>query len=220
MGGNRLWGYTSSMQVVPAEAEAVREVAARLLAGESLRQIARDLNARRVRSTTGKEWTGNRLSQALRSPRLAGLRKLRSEIVSGDWQPIISPGTHAALVALLSRPPAEPAHLLAGLLVCGLCDRRLKAYRRAGNYACPPEPRGCGGIAVSMNHAERRVVDELFGGTLPEWWEAAPLDERRDAVDWAFLEIRVEGTGKIGNRFDPTRIKFVRYVPEEEEEDN
>src|SRR5581483_11717817 len=55
-GGSRCFGYTRDMEIIPEEAAVGREMAERVLAGESLRQIAIDLNARGVRTTQGKDW--------------------------------------------------------------------------------------------------------------------------------------------------------------------
>jgi site-specific DNA recombinase len=56
-GGKRPYGYEKDgITVVEAEAAVIREVVRRVLAGESLKSIARDLNRRGVPTATGKLW--------------------------------------------------------------------------------------------------------------------------------------------------------------------
>src|SRR5207245_1072582 len=54
-GGSRQFGYARDGSIVSVEAEIVREVAQRIIAGASLRQMAFDLNARGVRTTMDRE---------------------------------------------------------------------------------------------------------------------------------------------------------------------
>src|SRR5439155_1000751 len=57
-GGSRPYGYDADkLTVRPAEAAIVAECAKRLLAGEPVRSIAADLNARGVPTSTGGKWS-------------------------------------------------------------------------------------------------------------------------------------------------------------------
>jgi hypothetical protein len=62
-------------------AEAIREAAARVLRGESLRSIAFDFNDRGIKPVGGGRWVGSTLRRVLVSPRIAKLRDHRGEIV-------------------------------------------------------------------------------------------------------------------------------------------
>jgi transcriptional regulator with XRE-family HTH domain len=74
-GGNRPYGYCADFVTVdPDEAAVVCEAAGRLLAGETLREVTKDLNRRGLLSSTGKPWSPATLRRTLASPRLAGLR--------------------------------------------------------------------------------------------------------------------------------------------------
>ncbi|WP_194411300.1 recombinase family protein [Microbacterium cremeum] len=122
--------------VVEAEAAVIREAARRVLAGESLRGIATDFNARGVPSPAGAPWQGITLRQLIRRPSLAGLRTHRGNVV-GKFNPELHPAildedTHTRLEALLTDPTRAqgtggrtPVHLLSGLAVCGRCDGTL-----------------------------------------------------------------------------------------------
>ncbi|WP_347756829.1 recombinase family protein [Agrococcus sp. ProA11] len=135
------YGYrrgTDGLEVVADEAKTVREIAARLLDGESLRSIATDLNRRGVeppRRTAGAGlWNGTTLRQMILRESLAGLRRYRGQVIGeGNWQPIISRDEHDRIVALLNDPSRKrqhvgraPKHLLAGIARCGKCGAKMK----------------------------------------------------------------------------------------------
>src|SRR5215210_284145 len=68
-GGSRPYGYESDKRRLrPAEAAIVQECARRFRAGESLRSIASDLNARSVPSASGGKWSTQTLRRMLDSP--------------------------------------------------------------------------------------------------------------------------------------------------------
>ncbi|WP_454113343.1 recombinase family protein [Microbacterium maritypicum] len=122
--------------IVEPEAAVIRDAARRVLASESLRAIAADLNARAVPSPGGAPWQGITLRQMLRRPSLAGLRTHRGAVV-GKFDaelhpPILDADTHERLVAVFDDPARRrpsggrtPRHLLSGLAECGLCENTL-----------------------------------------------------------------------------------------------
>jgi hypothetical protein len=81
------------------------------------------------------------------SPRIAGLKEHRGEIVGeATWPAIIDRATHDRLVGLLGDESRRPAnygrprvHPLAGLVYCGSCGGRLVSYlqpRQGRGYGC------------------------------------------------------------------------------------
>lgn len=127
--GLRAYGYENDRAtVVPSEAAVIRDLAARLLAGESLRALAVDLNARGVASVTGRPWTPTVVREMLRRPRLAGLSAHRGTIVGrGQWPAILDERTWRAVCDLLTSPTRRQGssarrHLLTGLAVCDECS--------------------------------------------------------------------------------------------------
>lgn len=139
----------------PDEAEVLREATRRVLAGESLRSVAADFNARGISSPsavqvdrqvaaskpqkmTAKEWNGQGLRRALERPSMAGLRVHRGEIIGearGDA--VIERGEWDRLMALFNDPMRAPGrtgrgplHLLSGIAVCGACGAPM--YRQVG----------------------------------------------------------------------------------------
>lgn len=90
LGGPRPFGYEpDGVTIRPLEADALEDVGSRLLAGEGSNSLARDLNARGIRTSAGNEFTGNGLRDVLLRPRNAGLMELNGEIVGpAQWRPI------------------------------------------------------------------------------------------------------------------------------------
>jgi DNA invertase Pin-like site-specific DNA recombinase len=175
-GGPRPYGYQPTgegcLQVIPEEAEIVRELAARVLAGESLHSLCRDLDARGVPTARGARWRPATLSSLLRGATIAGQRRWHGEgPIKASWDPIIDLGTSAKLrTALDPRNPrgvTPRVNWLAGLLVCGECGRVLRGMRRENGkrrFACPPGPShlGCGRIEVNVDPVEALVSEALF----------------------------------------------------------
>lgn len=168
IGGRRAFGYDSDgVTVRHDEAEIIREAARRVLAGETLRSVAIDLNERGIRTTMGGQFSGSTIRTILVSARISGRREVGrvsakgiGEIVAVDcWEPIISVTDNETLRAMLGeRRSSNPAgrrtrkHLLSGLLVCDNCGANMqgidqsgvqrehwsKATRALVMYRCPP----------------------------------------------------------------------------------
>jgi site-specific DNA recombinase len=171
----RPFGYRDDFRSIePTEAAAIREAAGRVLAGDSLRGIATDWNARGIRSVRGGDWSMQVLRRMLLSARISGQRSYRGEIVAkGDWEPIITPEQTARLRAhltdparLLRRTPSR--YLLSGgLLRCRLCGAGLVARPRgdgARRYICAKgsgKP-GCGGIAILAEPLEALIAEAVL----------------------------------------------------------
>ncbi|HEV7564516.1 MAG TPA: recombinase family protein, partial [Microbacteriaceae bacterium] len=79
----RPFGYEKDqIAVVESEAVAIREVASRYLAGESLMSLTKWLQDNGVLSVAGMPWRTTSLRQTLTNPRIAGLRAHNGEIVA------------------------------------------------------------------------------------------------------------------------------------------
>lgn len=184
-GGRRPYGYEAD-QVTPrpAEAAVVRELAKRLIAGESMPTLARDLNERGIPTARGqdlidrgdraageaKRWRTTSVRSILASPRHAGLRVHLGEVVGqGDWPAILDLGVHEKVRAILGDPRRvqrgrPPTSLLTGLLRCGRCGAVLHSSRtteKRPRFLCNASPgtAGCGRLAISATPLERHVRD-------------------------------------------------------------
>lgn len=157
------WDRTNGEQVENVrEADVVRELVDRLLAGESLNELRRDMNKRGEPSPGHAQWL--KLSDRVREQRLARGRKvppmewgkstirtivardanagIRSHDVEGDWPAIVERAKHDRVQAMLSAPdrrahsgprPGARKHLLTnGIGKCGVCGEVLRVARRNG----------------------------------------------------------------------------------------
>ena len=185
-GGSRAYGYEpDGVTVRPAEAAIVRECGRRFLAGESLRSICSDLNARGERSARGGEWSPQTLRRMLGSGRISGQREHKGEIVAAaEWPAIIEPAESAQIRSRLADPDRRTnksarRYLLAGLLTCSLCGEPLVARPRSGGlrrYACAKGPgfSGCGRTYINAEPVEAFVVEAvLYRIDSPQLAEAA-----------------------------------------------
>ncbi|MFD6770872.1 recombinase family protein, partial [Micromonospora chalcea] len=135
-GGRRCYGYaTNGLDVMADEAAVINQAAAQLLAGVPLGRIVRDMNARGLRTVSGREWAPTTLRDLLIRPRLAGRAVHRGEDVGpGQWPAILDADTHARLVGLLTDPSRRTttgnraAYLLSGIARCGKCGDPITSF--------------------------------------------------------------------------------------------
>jgi site-specific DNA recombinase len=176
-GGTRPYGFASDRRTVnPDEAAVIRECAQRLLAGEPLRNLARDLNHRGVATVTGAPWSTQVLRGLLMSGRVAGWREHHQQLTApGDWQSIIDRPTLDRLRSLLLDPgrrtttgPTVRKYLLAGGLArCARCGAPLRGAPRADGtrrYICRRDPTGvgCNGCAIVADELEAHVREAVL----------------------------------------------------------
>jgi site-specific DNA recombinase len=176
-GGTRGYGYSLDRRtVVPEEAAIIREVAERVLAGEPLRAITRDLNTRAVPTVTGTRWSTTTVRRLVTAGRIAGWREHHDQLIAaGDWPAILDRATLDQLRAVLLDParrtstgPTVRTYLLAGGLTrCGRCGEALRgAPRNDGTrrYTCRRTPglRGCGATTIVANELEAHVRDAVL----------------------------------------------------------
>jgi site-specific DNA recombinase len=153
----------------PERAPLVREIAARLLAGDSAYTIARDFNARGLTTAKGKPWRGQNITKRIQSPTIAGLRVHRGKVlddVQTQWPAIITPEEYARLITLLSDPRRktnrEGSHvkwLGTGVYRCGVCGapvRMISGYRPNGT-AVPLWPTAAKALGIGRTKAHQLV---------------------------------------------------------------
>lgn len=174
-GGPRAFGWTwKRADLDPTEAAEVRQAAASVLAGTSLRGVVADLNEREVRCAGGGIWTTQKLRKLLLSPHVAGLRDYEGSLVPASWPAILDRETWDRLRLLLTAAdrrrytgPAvwETRYVLSGLAVCALCGQPLKSRptnRDTRAYACPKDRGGCGRIRRRADWLEDFVRDAVM----------------------------------------------------------
>ncbi len=171
--GIRPYGLTTDWStVVQAEAQVIRSCYRRLQAGASLRQLARRLNRRGIRTSTGGRWRANQLGRTLTADYVAGMRLVRGVPTQDGVLPVIvTRGELQRLRELLADqgwgPRSYRRHLLVGLVRCGRCGEPLIGRPRRGRarrYVCgrPPVYRGCGRVRIAAQPVEQLVEEALI----------------------------------------------------------
>jgi outer membrane biosynthesis protein TonB len=171
--GIRPYGLTSDWSsVVQGEAQVIRTCHRRLHAGATLGQLARRLNRRGIRTSTGGRWRANQLGRTLSADYLAGIRIVRGVPTEDGVLPVIvTRGELQRVRELLADrgwgPRAYRRHLLAGLVRCGRCGEPLVGRPRRGRarrYVCgrPPIYRGCGRVRIAARPVEQLVEEALI----------------------------------------------------------
>jgi len=129
-GGVRPFGYMSDgVTPEPTEAAIVREMTERVLLGESLNSLTRELNERGVRTSTGGPWQYTTLRRLIMRHRNAGIVEHNGqEIADAAWPPIVNRDTWRAARALMTDPSRRTPRTMrerflgSGLFVCGVCN--------------------------------------------------------------------------------------------------
>lgn len=139
--GRVLTGRHKKLVVNEVEAQIIREVVARVLQGEALWSITKNLNQRGITTATGKPWQTQTLRRMVLRWTHAGYRK-HQKYVDGKfvgketlheaaWPAIIDRDTHERVLALLTDPSrrksrsTEAKYLLTSIALCGACGAYL-----------------------------------------------------------------------------------------------
>ncbi len=198
-GGNRPWGYTRTMEIEPAEATLVRECFDRVLRGETLGAIARDLNARQYYSPFGNGWEPGNLGAALRKECYGGILVSGGKVYGdGSWKPIVDRATWEAVQGILRDPSRRLSpggavrNLLSGVAVCGVpkCGARAEAGASSKGkklYRCSRSAHMTQGRDDVDRHVEAVAVARLMRPDAralfaAESIDVAPLREERKAL--------------------------------------
>lgn len=219
-GGHRPFGLSRDWsELVPAEAELIREAVDGILSGQSMYSVAADWNRRGVRTPTGRPWSVQLVKSMLRSPRLAGLREHRGAIVGpGQWPAIVDPDKHERLRAILSRKgtPGQPGRfLLSGLVRCGVCGNSMYVRRRhkdkARFYGCEKAAGGtaCGHVHIVAEPLEALVRDAVLERLdSPQMLAAIEAHNRQtvEAVDLDTLHADESGLEQLARDYYTDRL--------------
>jgi hypothetical protein len=172
-GSNRPFGYEDDrITIRPDEAEAIRTVTARFLAGESFRSLCAWLDNEEIRTVKGGAWRTTSLRATLSSPRIAGLRQHRGQVVGeAIWDGIITVDERNRILSRLeqlkvSDRRAPRRYLLSGACRCSKCGGTLFSAARTGSrrYVClsGPDHGGCGGTTVVASPLEELITEAVL----------------------------------------------------------
>lgn len=218
-GGMRAFGYRrDGVTLDQAEADLIREGAARVLAGEKRFDIVSDWNRRGYRTVGGSEWSPVRFRDMLTGPRVAGLRQHNGQLHPAAWPAILDTATWEAVTAALRSQKAKPgrraSYPLSGILRCGLCGNGLTGNRATRNgvvhryYRCngkQSNDRGCGKIARNAARVEEHVVTDVLKMLSTAGMRKA-LRARQKAVSGAGDTVKVIST--LEGRLDRLKSEY------------
>lgn len=175
VGGYRAFGFArDGIAHDAAEVALIRELASRVLAGESLGSLVRDLNERELLTTAGNPWSHITLRNMLTRPRYAGL--MPDGKSPAGWEPVLERGEWERLRAVIGtrsagdRPPGVSPdntrkYLLSGTAECGACGARLSIHqsrhgngRAAKRYSC----KACRKVARSQPLLDAYVTGRVL----------------------------------------------------------
>ena len=183
--GGRPYGFqTDGVTHISGEGAFIREAAARVLAGEPVGVICRDLNDRGARMPTGRPFDHGAMKKMLMRPRLAGLMPDGEH--DAAWAPVLDRGTWEAVCAVLSAKAAgygyatnARKYLLSGIARCSECGSglqiRMESRKPLTGYGCVRS--GCRKVQRSRELLDEYVITRVLAklgdpgnppGRLPE----------------------------------------------------
>lgn len=172
--GQRAYGFElDRVTVVESEAEVIRKLASKFLAGDSLISLAAWLQSEGIKTATGKnDWRVPTVRNLLDSPRLAGLLVHRGEVVGpGKWPAIITPAQHEQIRHRLeqnaqTKKRSPRRYLLAGKVYCGSCGAKMVSSPDGDRtrYGCRkgPDHGGCNKVFISGSALDDLIADAVL----------------------------------------------------------
>ena len=224
-GGTRPYGWNAKRtKQVAREVEVLRDVAARIIEGEALTSVCRDLNRRGLKTVGGRRWDVGKLRDVLNNERHAGRVEHRGQVVRdaqgqpvvAQWEPIFDGDTfdqlQAALMArrqISDRWTGQRRHLLSGsFLRCGVCDEKLEPFQATTGI---PAFRCRGHLTRNRDKTEEYVLrlvrefaaDNPIQVTSWETEQRAGLSEEIDRLERRLAELEDSFVTSGG---DPARL--------------
>ncbi|MFD4444631.1 recombinase family protein [Nocardia sp. NPDC058519] len=208
-------GKSIGREIFDEQADVVREIARRILGGDSVHSVAVWLNGsgipaprpQRKRKPEDEEkparWRSNTLAKLIMSPTYAGLRVTHGQVTGpATWPPILTMDQHERLKAILNDSSrlthrgTEPVWLLTGSSHhCGKCggDFTIRKGRKAeGTYTCA-DGFCFAALAEPLERlVERAVLDRLESDDVIELMAANDTTAADAYADLRALETRLD----------------------------
>lgn len=162
-------------QIDPEGAAIVREIFEQYASGKTVTEIINHLNAKKTKTSHGKEFNKNSLHRMLRNKRYIGYYIYSGQETPGGMPRIIDDELFERVQHILDRNKKAPArtrgteeYLLTTKLFCGHCHEMMTGYGGTGKsgrayhyYACKKKKKQkCDKKIVGKEAIENRVVEE------------------------------------------------------------
>lgn len=202
-GGRRPYGWQDDrIHLDPTEQAVIKDIADRLLAGESLTSVVKSLRGKQVPTARSGTWHRTMVRKMLLSPRMVGKRTHNGAVVAaGRWEPALDEQTWEAVCALLNDDDRRTfiaanarKNLLASIARCGECDEPIGTkYNARRHYRCAP----CG------LWRRQEPVDDFVSGYIVGLLETLD-DEPLPTVD----QVAVERVAALKQRIRDTELAY------------
>ena len=205
-------GPDGRAEIVPEEAETVREIFRRVLEGEQLIRIAEDLNRRGIRTKKGALWNKSSFNRILSNERYIGVYLYKEHRIEGGFPVIVDKDTFdSAQVFIKGKPKARggtarrrckgDTYLLTGKLYCGECDSPMSGISGKSQaaepyyyYICTKKKyeKGCHKKNVPRDQIEdqitRQIMEILNDDEILEWMADRAMEHLESERNTAELE--------------------------------
>ena len=241
-GSQRPFGFEADLVTIREdEAEIIRELTRRFLAGESQDDVVADLNARGIRTGSGKLWTQGNLRRILMRERNCG-RIIYTDKATGvtsvvgrlPGEPIVSEEDFDRVLAVYAARrrgrPNSPVYLCSGIAVCGMPDcgkplhgrpvKNMKPYDDGSvrrQYWCGPySAGGCAKVYVDQRDldkaAEALTIEILADPRHADAIEATARELESEASRLDLAIAEAEGVAEaLSDRLGRGDITLSRY---------
>jgi DNA invertase Pin-like site-specific DNA recombinase len=172
----RSFGYDGNA-IVPKEAAAIRKACRALLNGATLWSIAKEWNAKGLKTSKGYEWEGSKVRQTLLRPSIAGLAIHDGAIIDDakpQWKAIVDRDTWESVRKYLADPKRFTGrsmgrkHLLSGIAYCGECGRRMGTMSKPTKSGAKRLAYQCKNMGCMKIVRDLARTDELVVGIITE----------------------------------------------------
>lgn len=138
-------GHDGYPEIVPEEAEIVREIFRRVAEGEMLIRIIEDLNRRGIKTKLGREFTRSSFNRMLSNERYIGVYRYKGIVHPEGFPAIVSKDLYYDVQKRIGEKPNARGsgmrrktefgtYLLTGKLVCGKCGALMTGISGVGRH--------------------------------------------------------------------------------------
>lgn len=181
-------GEDGRYAIEPKEAEIVRSIFSRYLSGVPLAEVARDLNARGIKTKRGGKFNKNSFHRMLHSDIYIGVYRHSGFVKEGGVPPIITMETYAAVQAKLSERKQATVrsenseYLLTGKLYCGHCGAHMVGISGTGSSGSIHHYYQCQTRRLEKNCKKKHVRRDWLERIVAEYTQNYILQD--DVIEW------------------------------------